>query len=67
MAYVIERGSEMKMANLRLCIGTGGGTLLSVLAQLGVHDMVKTAVLAAIGAAVSFVVTWCLQRWRGRR
>ena len=53
--------------SLQLSIGTGSGTLLSVLAQLGVHDMVKTAVLAAIGAAVSFAVTWGLQRWCRRR
>ena len=52
----------MKMVNLRLCLGTGSGTLLSVLGQLGVHDMVKTAALAAIGAAVSFAVSWLLQR-----
>jgi len=57
----------MKTANTQLGIGTGGGTLLSILAQLGMHDMVRTAVLAAIGAAVSFAVTWCLQRWGRRR
>lgn len=39
----------------RLGIGTGGGTLLSVIGQLGLHDLLKTAVLAAIGAMVSFV------------
>ncbi|HWK57502.1 MAG TPA: hypothetical protein VNQ80_09200 [Parapedobacter sp.] len=52
----------MKTTNTQLGIGTGGGALLSVLAQLGMHDMVRTAVLAAIGAAVSFAVTWALQR-----
>ena len=57
----------MKPTNTQLGIGTGGGTLLSVVAQLGMHDMVKTAVLAAIGAAVSFAVTWALQRWVRRR
>ncbi|HWL00280.1 MAG TPA: hypothetical protein VNQ55_10050 [Parapedobacter sp.] len=57
----------MKTANTQLGVGTGGGTLLSVLAQLGTHDMVRTAALAAIGAVVSFAVTWALQRWRGRR
>lgn len=53
--------------NQQLGIGTGSGTLLSVLAQLGMHDMVKTAVLAAIGAAVSFAVTRLLQLWRRRK
>jgi len=52
----------MKTTNAQLGIGTGGGTLLSLVAQLGVHDMVKTAVLAAIGAVVSFAVSWLLQR-----
>ena len=56
----------MKATNFQLGICTGGGTLLSVLAQLGVHDMLQTAVLAAIGAAVSFAVSWALQRW-GRK
>lgn len=51
----------------RLGIGTGGGTLLSVIGQLGLHDMLKTAVLAAIGAVVSFAVSWALQRWGRRR
>lgn len=50
----------------RLGIGTSGGTLLSVLAQLGMHDVLKTALLAAVGAVVSFAVSWVLQRW-GRR
>jgi len=54
--------------NQQLGIGTTGGTLLSVIGQLGVHDVVRTALLAATGAVVSFVVTWLLQRlWRRRR
>lgn len=54
--------------NQQLGIGTTGGTLLSVIGQLGVHDVLRTALLAAIGAVVSFIVTWLLQRlWRGRR
>jgi len=41
---------------------------LSVIGQLGVHDVLRTALLAAIGAVVSFIVTWLLQRlWRNRR
>ena len=51
----------------RLGISTTGGTLLSVLAQLGLHDMLKTAVLATIGAVVSFAVSWVLQRLERRR
>ncbi len=55
-------------SNQQLGIGTTGGTLLSVIGQLGVHDMLRTALLAAIGAVVSFTVTWLLQRlWRRGR
>lgn len=42
--------------------GTAGGTLLGTLAQLTVHDVAKTALLAAVGATVSFLVTLLLQR-----
>jgi len=52
----------MKTNSAQLGVGTGSGTLLSVVAQLGMHDMVKTAVLAAIGAVVSFAVSILLQR-----
>ncbi|GGC45972.1 hypothetical protein GCM10011386_42800 [Parapedobacter defluvii] len=51
-------------SNQQLGIGTTGGTLLSVIGQLGVHDMLRTALLAAIGAVVSFAVTLLLQRLR---
>lgn len=37
--------------------GTLGGTLLVLIVQLNPEELLKTAVLAAIGASVSFVVT----------
>ena len=57
----------MKSSNLQLGIGTGGGMLLSALGFIGMHDVLKTALLAAIGAVVSFVVTLLLQRCRRHR
>ena len=42
--------------------GTFGGTLLVVLLQIQTAELLKTAVLAAIGAAVSFSVSLIL-RW----
>jgi hypothetical protein len=42
--------------------GTAGGTLLVVLLQLNSGELFKTAVLAAVGAVVSFVVSYALQR-----
>ena len=41
--------------------GTAGGTLLSIFANINSGDIVKTAILAAIGAVVSFVVTVSLK------
>ncbi len=38
-------------------LGTVSGTVLTVLANIDSQDITKTAVLAAIGAAVSFCVS----------
>lgn len=57
----------MKSSNLRLGIGTGGGTLLSALSVIGAHDVLRTAALAAVGAVVSFLVSWLLNQWHKRR
>lgn len=57
----------MMKANHQLGIGTTGGTLLGIIGQLGMHDVLKTAVLAAIGAVVSFAVTLLLQHLRRKR
>lgn len=47
--------------------GTAGGTLLSIVTYVG-EEITRTAVLAAIGAIVSFTVSFCLQqlvrRWK---
>ena len=47
--------------------GTFGGTLLSVLLQVSTGELLKTVVLAAAGAAVSFLVSHGLQRLLQRR
>lgn len=41
--------------------GTAGGTLLTIFANISSEDLVKTAILAAIGAVVSFGVTLFLK------
>jgi hypothetical protein len=41
--------------------GTAGGTLLSIFANINSGDVLKTAILAAIGAVVSFSVTLLLK------
>ncbi len=47
-------------------IGTISGTLLSIEVTIDHQDYLKTIVLAAVGAAVSFVVTVVL-RWVWRK
>ena len=46
--------------------GTISGTLLAFVGNIHSDDLVKTAVLAAIGAVVSFVVSIGL-RWISKR
>lgn len=41
--------------------GTAGGTLLTIFANISSEDLIKTAILAAIGAVVSFGVTLFLK------
>ncbi|MBL7739058.1 MAG: hypothetical protein JNK14_07555 [Chitinophagaceae bacterium] len=47
---------------------TLGGTATILMANINSGDVVKTMVLAAIGAAVSFgmshVLKWVVKRWR---
>jgi hypothetical protein len=49
--------------------GTAGGTLLTVLANISGDDILKTIVLAAIGAVVSFWITllmkFLIKKFRG--
>ena len=41
--------------------GTAGGTLLTILVNISSDDIIKTIILATIGAAVSFGVTLLLK------
>jgi hypothetical protein len=47
-------------------MGTAGGTLLVMLLQLNSSELIRTSVLAAIGAIVSFVVSLAL-KWLVRQ
>jgi hypothetical protein len=42
--------------------GTIGGTLLSIIPNLNSSDLMKTAILAAVGALVSFTIS-ILLKW----
>jgi hypothetical protein len=42
-------------------IGTAGGTFLSVVPNLHSEDVLKTVLLASIGAIVSFVLSMALK------
>lgn len=41
--------------------GTMAGTLLTVFVNISSEDLIKTAILAVVGAAVSFIVTLLLK------
>jgi hypothetical protein len=49
-------------------IGTLSGTILSIVATFDLQDIVKTIILAAVGATVSFLVSrglkWVWRKWR---
>lgn len=47
--------------------GTAGGTLLIILANIRSADIIKTIVLAAIGAVVSFAVSLLLKQLMKKR
>jgi len=49
-----------------LKLGTITGTLLSTLPQIGTDELLKTVVLAALGATVSFSMS-ALLRWLRKR
>jgi mannitol-specific phosphotransferase system IIBC component len=46
--------------------GTAGGTLLTIFANIHSEDVVKTAVLACIGAVVSFTISIGM-KWLARK
>jgi predicted permease len=46
--------------------GTASGTLLTIFANIHSEDIIKTAVLACIGAVVSFVISIGL-KWIARK
>ena len=48
-------------ANISLKTGTAAGTMLSIIPNLHSEDILKTVVLAVIGAVVSFAATLILK------
>jgi hypothetical protein len=48
-------------SNNTLQIGTASGTLLSIVPNIVSEDIVKTIILAGIGALVSFIVSLLLK------
>ena len=51
-----------RMNNNGVRIGTIGGVLLSVSGVIMQSDLLKTVLLSAVGAAVSFTVSFLLKR-----
>ena len=50
-----------------LKLGTLVGTFFGALPHIGTNELLKTAILAAVGATASFVVSVVLHRLRGPR
>jgi hypothetical protein len=48
-------------ANNHTLMGTAGGTFLSIVPNIQSEDIVKTAVLATVGAIVSFMISLLLK------
>lgn len=46
--------------------GTAGGTLLTIFVNIHSEDIVKTAVLACIGAVVSFTIS-VIMKWIAKK
>lgn len=49
------------MSNNSTAVGTVGGTFLSIVPNVNSDDMLRTVVLAVIGAVVSFVISLLLR------
>jgi hypothetical protein len=47
--------------------GTAGGTLTILFANINADDLVRTALLAAVGATVSLIVSFVLKKMFGRK
>ncbi|MBK8601506.1 MAG: hypothetical protein IPN80_13975 [Flavobacterium sp.] len=47
--------------NLSIKVGTAGGTFLSIVPNIHSVDVLRTVVLAALGAVVSFTISWLLK------
>jgi hypothetical protein len=49
--------------DIHLKVGTASGTLLSISPGIFTQDIVKTIILAVIGATVSFSVSYLLKKF----
>lgn len=47
--------------NVSLTVGTASGTVLSMLPNVNSADIVRTAILAVVGAIVSFLISLALK------
>ena len=47
--------------------GTAGGTLTILFANIDADDLVRTALLAAVGATVSLIVSFVLKKVFGKK
>lgn len=48
--------------DFQIRFGVIGGTMFSALFNIHVHDIIFTAVLSMVGAAISFIMSFVLKR-----
>jgi uncharacterized membrane protein len=48
--------------NIQLKIGTASGTLLSISPGIFTQDIVKTIILAVVGATINFIISLLLKK-----
>ena len=48
-------------------VGTPGGTSIAVIDFIDYGDILKTGILAGVGAVVSYAVSRLMQKWFGKR
>ena len=57
----------MEVSNHSTRLGTAGGTLCALLANIQSGDIVKTVILSMTGAVVSFTISFLLKKLAGGR
>jgi hypothetical protein len=59
--------TDKKMIDLFTKSGIAGGTLTAIIANITMQSISETIALSAVGAVISFFVSYYLKRWLKKR